>query len=291
MRTLRQRFRRFGWMWSRRSTVGTPLIGPKDTTGHDILDFQHYIVRRVLGGNHQSPLRAPQRILDAGCGTGRWLVEMAAEFPGAQVVGIDLVRPDSLAPMLAPLGARAASVTFIEADLRQPLPFPDASIDFAHMRLMHGALPPGPYVLALRELARVTRPGGWVECVEPGEALYHVGPAYQALLGWATALLRSRGLDPDLGPKLKELLLQAGVPMVTERVVVSFPDLAMTRERRLWQAQALGVFESPRAREPILAAGVTTAEEYDRALAAARTEFASGRYANSDVLFVAYGQR
>lgn len=98
-------------------------------------------------------------------------------------------------------------------------------------------------------------------------------------------------MDPDPGPKLKELLLQAGVPMVTERVVVSFPDLAMTRERRLWQAQALGVFESPRAREPIVAAGVTTVEEYDRAVAAARKEFATGRYANSDILYVAYGQR
>jgi ubiquinone/menaquinone biosynthesis C-methylase UbiE len=271
--------------------VGTPLIGPKDTTGHDILDFQHYIVRRVLGGNHQSPLRAPQRILDAGCGTGRWLVEMAAEFPRADVVGVDLVRPASLATMLAPLGARARQVTFVEADLRQPLPFPDASIDYAHMRLLRGALPPERYLFALREMARVTRPGGWVECVETGEALYHVGPAYQVLLGWTSALLRSRGLDPDLGPKLKDLLLQVGIQQVTKRVVVSFPDLANTRERRLWQAQAIGVFESPRAREPIVAAGVTSAEEYDRALAAARTEFASGRYANSDVLYVAYGQR
>jgi ubiquinone/menaquinone biosynthesis C-methylase UbiE len=291
MRTLRQRFGRFGWMWGRRSRVGTPLIGPKDTTGHDILDFQHYIVRRVLGGNHQSPLRAPQRILDAGCGTGRWLVEMAAEFPEAEVVGIDLVRPESLAPMLAPLGARAKQVAFVGADLRQPLPFPDASVDFAHMQLMHGALSAEQYRFALRELARVTRSSGWVECVEPAEALYHAGPAYQVLLAWVAALLQSRGLDPDLGPKLKELLLHAGIQQVTERVVVSFPNLTMTRERRLWQAQALGVFESPRAREPILAAGVTTAEEYDRALAAARKEFASGRYANSDVLYVAYGQR
>jgi ubiquinone/menaquinone biosynthesis C-methylase UbiE len=269
--------------------VGTPLIGSRDTTGHDFLDFQHYIVRRVLGGNHQSPLRAPQRILDAGCGTGRWLVEMAAEFPAAEVVGIDLVRPASLAPMLAPLGARAAPVTFIEADLRQPLPFPDASVDFAHMRLLRGALPLEQYVIALRELARVTRSSGWVECVEPGEALYHAGPAYQALTRWVAALYRSRGLDPDLGPKLKDLLSQAGLRQVTERVVVSFPNLAMTRERRLWQAQALGGFEKI-IRGPILAAGVA-AEEYDRTLAAARKEFTSGRYANSDVLYVAYGQR
>jgi ubiquinone/menaquinone biosynthesis C-methylase UbiE len=269
----------------------TPLIGPKDTTGYDFLDFQHIIVRRVLGGNHQSPLRMPQRILDAGCGTGRWLVEMATEFPGAEVVGVDVVRPDSLAPLLAPLGVLAKQVAFVEADLRQRLPFPDASFDFAHMRLMHGALLPEHYLFALRELVRVTRPGGWVECAEPGESLYQPGPAYQVLLQWTSTLLRSRGLDPDLGPKLQHLLRQAGVEEVTERVAVSFPDLAMTRERRLWQAQAIGAVESPRARAPILAAGVTTSQAYDWAIAAARREFASGRYANSDRLYVAYGQR
>jgi hypothetical protein len=69
--------------------------------------------------------------------------------------------------------------------------------------------------------------------------------------------------------------------MVTERVVVSFPDLAMTRERRLWQARALGGFERS-IREPIVAAGVA---------AAACKKFASGRYANSDGRHVAYGQR
>jgi ubiquinone/menaquinone biosynthesis C-methylase UbiE len=184
-------------------SVVTPFIGPKDTSGYDFLDHQHIIVRRVLGGNHHAPPRMPQRILDAGCGTGRWLVEMATEFPSAEVVGGDVVRPDSLAPMLAPLAALAAQVAFVEADLRQRLPFPDASFDCAHMRLMHGALLPGQYLFALRELVRVTRPEGWVECVEPGETLYQPGPAYQVLLQWSADLLRSRGLDPDRGPKLQ----------------------------------------------------------------------------------------
>src|SRR5262249_20382346 len=94
--TSRTRFRRIR---GRRYVEGTTYIGPKDATGDQFPDFQHFIVRRVLGGNHQSPLRQPQRILDAGCGTGRWAVEMAAEFPGALVVGLDLVRPSNLTPM------------------------------------------------------------------------------------------------------------------------------------------------------------------------------------------------
>lgn len=282
--------RRFRWIRGRRYVEGTTLIGPKDAVGDQFLDFQHFIVRRVLGGNHQSPLRMPQRILDAGCGTGRWVVEMATEFPGAEVVGLDLVRPDNLAPMVAALGPLADHVSFVEADLRQPLPFPDASFDFAHMRLMYDDIPTEQYLAALRELVRVTRPGGWVECAEPGEVIYQPGPAYQLISQWVTALCRRHGVDPDLGPRVKELLRLAGIPRVTERVAPCFPDLTLTRERRLWQAQAIGAFESI-FREPTIEAGIATAEEYDRALAGVRAEFDSGRYANSDVLYIAFGQR
>jgi hypothetical protein len=102
------------------------------------------------------------------------------------------------------------------------------------------------------------RLGGWVECVEQGEVLYQAGPAYQKLARWAAAFCRYRGLDPDLGPKLKALLRLAGVHQVTE---------------------------------PIGEAGITTAEQYDRTIAAACAEFAAERYANSDVLYVAYGRR
>jgi ubiquinone/menaquinone biosynthesis C-methylase UbiE len=192
--------------------------------------------------------------------------------------------------MLAPLGSLAGNVSFVEADLRQRLPFSDATFDFAHMRLMFDDLTTAHYLHALTELVRVTRPGGWIECAEPGETIYDPGPAYQLLSRWAAALCRRRGVDPDLGPKLKELLRLAGVKPVTERVVTSFPDLTLTRERHLWQAQALGAFENI-FREPILEAGIATTEEYDQALRAARGEFEQGRHANSDVLYVAFGQR
>jgi len=281
---------RFRWIRGRRYVEGTTYIGPKDATGDQFLDFQHFIVRRILGGNHQSPLRQPRRILDAGCGTGRWAVEMAAEFPGALVVGLDLVQPSNLTPMLAAMGPLARNVSFVEADLRERLPFPDATFDFAHMRLMFDDLPTEHHLLALREIVRVTRPGGWIECVEPGEAIYQPGPAYQLISQWVAQLCRRRGVDPDLGPKLKQLLSLAGVKQVSERVVSSFPDLTLTRERRLWQAQAIGAFESI-FREPVLEAGIASPAEYSQALAAVRVEFEQGRYANSDVLYVAFGRR
>ena len=235
---------RFRWIHGRRYVAGSVMTSPKDSSTDQFLDFQHYIVRHVLGGNHQAPLTEPRRMLDVGCGTGRWAAEMAAEFPGASVVGLDLVLPTNVEPMLAPLGSLAGNVAFVEGDALAGLPFADGAFDYVHMALLYSDLPAVHWPGLIREMARVTRPGGWVECVEPGEAIYDPSPAYARSARWINELCRQRGLDPDLGPKLRQLLWSAGLEPVTERVVPAFPDTRQTRERRLWQAQAVGVFEA-----------------------------------------------
>ncbi len=283
----RQRFR---WIRGRRYIEGSSYIISKDATTDNMLDFQHFIVRQVLGGNHQAPLRQPRAILDAGCGTGRWVVEMAAEFPEARVVGLDIVPPTNVAPMLASLGPLAANVSFVAADLLQPLPFPDGAFDYVHQQLMYDDLPAQQWPRILSELVRVTRPGGWVECIEQAEAPYDSGPAYQRLTAWMANLCRQRGVDPDMGPKLRYLLHAAGIEQPIERVIPCFPDRRPSRERRLWQAQALGVFETI-FRDALLAAKLVTPEQFDAVLAQARVEFAQGRYANSDVIYVVFGRK
>jgi len=282
--------RGFRWIGGRRYVEGTAYIGAKDAAADHMLDFQHFIIRRILGGNHQSPLRQPGRILDVGCGTGRWAVEMAAEFPGARVVGLDLVRPDGVDPMLATLGPLAANVSLVEADILKGLPVPAGAFDFTHIRLLYSDLPAASWPGVVRDMVRVTRPGGWIECVDQTASIYNPGPAYRVLTDWVTELCRRRGLEPDLGPKLKGLLAAAGAAGVRERIVPSFPNTRMTRERKLWQAQALGVFETI-FRDAIVEGGIAPAPEFDAVLRAARAEFESRRYANSDVLYIAYGQR
>jgi len=281
---------RFRWIHGRRYVAGTVMTGPKDASSDQFLDFQHFIVRHVLGGNHQAPLTQPRAMLDVGCGTGRWAAEMAAEFPGARIIGLDLVLPENVEPMLVPLGSLAANVSFVEADALRGLPFADGAFDYVHLALLYSELPAVHWPALVREMVRVTRPGGWVECVEPGEAIYDPSPAYALSATWICALCRQRGLDPDLGPKLRQLLWAAGLEAVTERVVPAFPDTRQTRERRLWQAQAVGVFEAV-FRDPILDAGIATQAEYERAMAAVRAEFEAGQHANSDLIYVAYGQR
>jgi malonyl-CoA O-methyltransferase len=89
-------------------------------------------------------------VLDAGCGTGRYLRALAAR--GATTIGVDLS-----APMLA----RAQQITsrIARADLRA-LPFETGSLDLVVCGLALGDV--AELELALAEIARVLRPGGQV---------------------------------------------------------------------------------------------------------------------------------
>jgi SAM-dependent methyltransferase len=99
-------------------------------------------------------VRAGQWVLDVGCGPGA-LTAQLAELAGAGAVSA-----------VDPSGSfvAAARARFPEADVRpgaaERLPFPDGSFDIALAQLVvHFMTDP---VSGLREMARVTRPGGLV---------------------------------------------------------------------------------------------------------------------------------
>jgi SAM-dependent methyltransferase len=96
-----------------------------------------------------------ERVLDAGCGTGHTALAFAPHV--AEVVGVDLTEA------MLEQGRRLAAergltnVSFREGDV-EGLPFADASFDIVTSRLSAHHYP-HPAV-ALREFARVLRPGG-----------------------------------------------------------------------------------------------------------------------------------
>jgi ubiquinone/menaquinone biosynthesis C-methylase UbiE len=95
-----------------------------------------------------------ERILDVGCGTGIFTIDLLAA--GSQVTGLEL----SL-PMLRRAGQKAAGYPFdpVQGDMRR-LPFADGSFDKAvsvtAIEFLEDARP------AVAEFFRVTRPGGIV---------------------------------------------------------------------------------------------------------------------------------
>lgn len=112
------------------------------------------------GSEHLMPLaaavlhvgRAPERILDVGCGTGEGALFLAREFPQARVRGVD-VSQEMVRAAVAKVGLDPEGRIAFKLGDAAALPYPDDSFDLVALLNM----PP-----FFTELARVLRPGGHV---------------------------------------------------------------------------------------------------------------------------------
>jgi SAM-dependent methyltransferase len=125
-------------------------------------------------------LTAGERVLEAGCGTGTLWLDNADRIPAP----LSAVLTDLSPGMLDACKSRLSHLPF-RPELRQAdaqsLPFPDASFDVALANHMLYHVP--DRARALRELARVLRPGGrlcigtypWTHLIELRELLERFG--------------------------------------------------------------------------------------------------------------------
>jgi SAM-dependent methyltransferase len=115
-----------------------------------------------------------ERVLDAGCGSGRLTVALA--LGGAAVTGVDTnaVQLEAAARRASENGV---ALTLLEADFNEALPFADATFDVVVSRLsVMAATDP---VATLRELGRVLEPGGRIVTVlwaSPAENPWFAAP-------------------------------------------------------------------------------------------------------------------
>lgn len=242
---------------------GSPYLLPKDLGEVNRLDLQHYMLRYALHGNYAAQIASPRAILDVGCGTGRWAREVAAYFPDANVIGTDLVAPP--ADTVSEVGVvelRPANYSFVVSNVLEGLPFPDHSFDYVHMRLLYLALPEHSWPQVMRELVRVTRPGGWVESVE-GDLAQDGGPALATIFGWFSQMSARRGIDLTVCRRVGELMREAGLRNVTTRDIAIPIGAYGGRLGAMAASNFLAGLDGIRAL--IVNQGLATAEEYDRA--------------------------
>jgi ubiquinone/menaquinone biosynthesis C-methylase UbiE len=130
-------------------------------------------IARHLAGRSNSDTR----LLDVGCGTGRFLVQIKSNWPRLKVAGVDL-SPHYLAEARERL--EAWSRVELVQGAAEELPFAEAEFDVVTSVFLLHELPRKVRHAALREMARVLKPGGMlvmVDSLQRGDR-----PEYEALL-------------------------------------------------------------------------------------------------------------
>jgi len=180
-------------------------------------DLRHYLFAKA-------DLAHSRRALEVGCGTGAILSGLSGQ---ASLHGLD-IDPGALAQ--CQIHAPGAILTRGDA---LSLPYQPGAFDvtFCHFLLLWM---PDP-LHALREMKRVTRPGGLVLALaEPDYTARVDQPDELVPLGrWQTESLRRQGADPSLGGRLGDLFSQAGIEIVETGTVQAAERAPSPAEREL----------------------------------------------------------
>ncbi|SDF67869.1 Methyltransferase domain-containing protein [Blastococcus aurantiacus] len=155
-------------------------------------------------------LRPGTDLLDVGCGPGTLTADLARRVAPGRVLGLD-ASADPLDEARSAAERAGVEVTFAVGDV-YALDLPDASFDVvhAHQVLQHLTDP----VAALREMARVCRPGGVVAVRDVDYAAVTWFPENPGLDRWLelySAVARANGAEPDAGRRLISWAHAAGL--------------------------------------------------------------------------------
>lgn len=244
--------------------------------------LQHRYLSECMGGVLPSALDLSpvKRALDAPCGAGGWVYELAWDHPSIQVMGID-GRQALVEKAQEPVNV-LGNATVIQQDIQQlsdekVLP---ASFDLVHARFLVSMLSPQEYPAVLATLARRCRPGGlfvWDELEYPITS----SPACQAFFALVQDRLKAAGRAFSPGNPLgitammSSFIQEAGCN-VTLDVASAIEISSGTRGRDIfaWQMWHL----SRQLRSFLLGAGATSEAFFDELCAEVQQEISHDNF-------------
>ncbi|RKP06640.1 S-adenosyl-L-methionine-dependent methyltransferase [Thamnocephalis sphaerospora] len=162
------------------------------------------MIQQVTRKRYHAPLSSPGRAIDIATGTGIWMMEMAADFPECEFLGIDIAQ-------LQPTTILPKNCTFKCANILEGLSYPDGYFDYVRHSLLVTAFSKENWSSYIKECARVCASEGWIEMIEITGLHQGGGPAVKKFFELLTGALRKRGSSPETTEVLDELMLETGL--------------------------------------------------------------------------------
>jgi SAM-dependent methyltransferase len=158
-------------------------------------------------------------ILDVGCGSGSWAIDLARQYPHLRILGVDITPP------ILPDDAQTSNVTFLKADLEQDWYFAaNTKFRYIHGRMLHSGIHDWPALL--HKCSEHLAPEGWLEVTGIQLPFRCDGlPSASAMppfvrFGYAIEeAWKSNGLDFRATSKHEERLKALGFQNVSDRTV------------------------------------------------------------------------
>jgi ubiquinone/menaquinone biosynthesis C-methylase UbiE len=261
-----------------------------------LIQLDMFLTKKMGGllAEQANPARFSQ-ILDIGCGPGGWVLDVAYTYSRVEVAGIDVSKT-----MIGYANARArsqgiANASFEVMDASQPLAFSDSTFDLVNERFLAGSFYRAVWPGLLKECFRVTQPGGILRMTEldtGGETTSAAFNAYGAML--SQAMKRARyGFSPDgrsncITPYLPALLRDAGYRNVQLKPHVI--DFSIGTDIHMSIYRNYEIFF--KLIQPlIVAVGVATQEELDRAYSLVLIEMQQDDFKAMWYMLTAWGEK
>lgn len=211
------------------------------------LHIQDQMVTALMNGTlpEQPDPTIFRRVLDVGCGTGRWLIEAARTYPTMSLlIGVD-VNERLIASARAEAEAQQVSdrVEFHTMDALRMLEFPENYFDLVNQRFGWSFLRTWEWPHLLHEYRRVARPGGVIRITEANMQQPPSEEVYPALARLNRLLLQAfyqaghffKAEDDGVTSQLSRLLQQYGFQEAETRLYSLEYEAGTTEARYLFE--------------------------------------------------------
>jgi ubiquinone/menaquinone biosynthesis C-methylase UbiE len=266
-----------------------------NATEHQRLTVQDQLITTAMGGvlPEQPDPRALRRVLDVGCGTGSWIIEVAKTYPTIEkLFGIDVNRAMiEYARQQAEMQQVADRVEFLVMDALLVLEFPYDFFDLVNLRFGVSFLRIWEWRRMISDMQRVSRPGGIIRVVDtelPHQSNSAALQQYQEML--QCALFRAGHLfeqtTTGLTAHLASILDQYGCQDIQTKVF-ALPFRAGTIEGQVYFEDVTSGMQTTR---PFLRKWGCETREFDTICAQARQEMLQPDFCSTWNLLAAWGK-